>query len=225
MKKRDFYFWEPELNPHTRPLYRALAAREEVNKVVSITDREQMGSIRRGMGWAVATESDGVQSITAPGPDEVERLVRESDPDSVHVFLGMHWIPSIVQGQRAAAKHGRHFGIMSEPRVLEGAKGVGRLFHSWATEAVLRRHPKVGLAVGRARPTWFRRGGYGKDRVFNFAYFLHARNEGGEPPVAAGSTTRVACVGRLERVKGVALLLDAIPLMRSDAEMHFVGPG
>ncbi|HVZ01156.1 MAG TPA: glycosyltransferase [Dongiaceae bacterium] len=224
MKKRDLYFWEPEINPHTRPLYRELAKRNEIGRVVSITQRREIGTMRRSMGWTVSTADDGVESINAPELDEVERLIRESDPDSVHIFLGMKY-PVIVQGQRAAARHGRHFGIMSEPRVLEGAKGIGRLLHSWATESLLRRHAKFVLAIGRHGPAWFRAAGYGRDRVFNFAYFLPAHGAAANGAPAAGAPAKVAFIGRLERMKGVDVLLDAIPLMKSGAEMHFVGTG
>jgi len=224
MKKRDLYFWEPELNPHTRPLYRELAKRNEIGKVVSITQRREMGAMRRGMGWAVSTDSDGVESIAAPEPDEVERLVAESDRDSVHIFLGMKY-PVIVQGQRAAVRYGRHFSIMSEPRVLEGLKGIGRLLHSWVTERQLRRHAKFVLAIGRHGPSWFRAAGYGSNRIFNFAYFLPAKTEGADRAPQAGAPVKVAFIGRLERMKGVDVLMDALPLVKSAMEMHVVGTG
>lgn len=223
MKIGELYFWELEPSPHKLPLFCAMKRRPDVGSVFYVADQD-LGEARRAQGWAVDRYGSQTGVIVAPGDDEVERIVRMSDPQSIHVFSGMHWWRTVVVGLAAAIRHRRRFGILHEPRVLEGVQGLVRLAHSWLTESRLRRHAEFVLAVGRHGPAWFRLAGFGDRRIFPFAYFLE--NNAADPSRwSAAARPRVAYVGRLETLKGVDVFLDAIALIRSDVEVHIAGHG
>jgi len=175
-----------------RPLYRALAnAGPKIDKVVSITQRREIEHAARHGDWTVSTDSDGVQSISAPEPDEVKRLISESDRQR-HIFLDMHWYPVISRVRRAGGKHGAISASMSESgaggrRGSAGAPSLG-------DGSSARRHAKFVLAIRAPRTGVVSRAGYG-NRVFNFAYFLKAPNEIAAHPADAGSRTKVASSG------------------------------
>ncbi|KJC49477.1 hypothetical protein UP09_07195 [Bradyrhizobium sp. LTSP885] len=138
----------------------------------------------------------------------------------------MHWVPCIVNGLRAVIKHQRRFGILHEPRVLEGVRGLVRLGHSWLAEAPLRRHANFILAIGAHGPKWFRLTGYPATRVFPFAYFLGRQAlSGASFSVMASGKPVVTFLGRLEELKGIHLFLSAIDEVRSKAEFYVAGFG
>ncbi|NGP17865.1 glycosyltransferase [Devosia aurantiaca] len=216
----ELHLWQPELSPHLLPLYRALRVQPEVGLVTYIYDRA-LGAERAQLGWSVEQEAED-RLFNPVGMSEVEELVRGSSAQSVHIFTGMHWVPAIVQGIKMCIKHGRRFGLMHEPRVLEGWKGKLRVAHSWASERHLRRNAGFVLAVGRHGPRWFRLTGFGQRRIFDFAYFLPV------PEVEArsrGSLPRIGFAGRLERAKGLPLCLDAIDQVKTAADWHVFGSG
>ncbi len=138
----------------------------------------------------------------------------------------MHWVPAIVAGIQAVLDHGRRFGIMSEPRVLDDARAPMRVLHSWITERKIRARTGFVLAIGRHGPRWFRLAGYAASKIFPFAYFISAFDAR-----ARGDAVRdlaelgVGYLGRLERLKGVHLFLDALPSLRRGVTAHVAGAG
>lgn len=219
----EIYFWEAEVNPHRLPLTRALARRGDVGRVIYIAQTPlNAGRVLQGLSTDTSDEDN---FIIAPSVDEVKQIVAKSAPDSIHVFSGMHWVPCIVEGIKEAARHNRTFGLMSEPRVLEGWKGKLRLLHSWTQERLHRRHAAFVAAIGRHGPRWFHLTGYGR-RVFPFAYFI-------DPPAIVtpqipadmGDRLRVGYVGRLNESKGFGLFLRMIEAAQGRFDFVIAGSG
>src|ERR1700753_1309131 len=138
------YLWEPEPSPHKLPLFRELLGHDRILSARYIA-QGNLNDHRRLEGWQ--TEIDDLPVTLAPSATDVNSIVEKSPPDSIHIFSGMHWVPCIVDGLRAVIRHRRRFGILHEPRVLEGARGVARLGHSWLTEGPLRRNARFILAI------------------------------------------------------------------------------
>jgi glycosyltransferase involved in cell wall biosynthesis len=221
----NIYIWNPELCPHTRPLFVELRANARVSDVWYIADRE-FPNRREQLGLAFYP---GAEDRIVVGPDKsaVENIVSSSPPDSIHLFVGIHWVPSIVSGIAAAIRHKRHFGVWHEPRVYNGVKGVARLAHSWLTERAIRAHADFILAVGAHGPTWFQMAGYDSHKIFPFAYFLTQPNETHSKALGAAAKApyRVAFLGRLEQSKGFDLFLGALPRVKSSIEAYIAGNG
>lgn len=223
LNKFHVYLWEPETSPHKLPLFRELLGHPRILSATYIAQGD-LNDHRRREGWQ--TDIDGLPVTFAPTLAEVNSIVERSPPESIHIFSGMHWVPCIVNGLRAVIRHRRRFGILHEPRVLEGARGLARLGHSWLTERPLRRNARFVLAIGAHGPRWFQLTGYKPNTIFPFAYFL-----GNRPASAAsfGMARRagpiVSFLGRLERLKGIHLFLEAIPRIKSPTELYVAGHG
>jgi glycosyltransferase involved in cell wall biosynthesis len=221
--KFHVYLWEPETSPHKLPLFQELLGHDRILSAKYIA-QGNLNDHRRLEGWQ--TEIDDLPVTLGPSAAEVNSIVEKSPPDSIHIFSGMHWVPCIVEGLRAVVRHRRRFGILHEPRVLEGARGVARLGHSLLTEGPLRRNARFILAIGAHGPRWFQLTGYKPDTIFPFAYFL-----GNKTPSAASFEMRrraapvVWFMGRLERLKGIHLFLEAIPNIKSPTEFYVAGHG
>lgn len=214
--------WEPTVSPHKLDLYRALRRHAAVGEVIYVA-QEGLFEERVQQGWQLGGLDD-VTCVTAPTAEDVRRMVRESPPDAIHLFSGIHWVPCIVEGLRAVISAGRRFGLMSEPRVLEGPKGLARLAHSWVSEGAVRRQAGFVLAIGRHGPSWFRLAGY--RRIFPFAYFLPDQSTGRrveERP--ADAPVRLTYLGRLARPKGVHLFLEALSHIRVPVAVTVAGGG
>jgi glycosyltransferase involved in cell wall biosynthesis len=223
-KKYGVYLWEPETSPHKLPLFRELLVHNRISSAKFIAQGE-LNEHRRLEGWQ--TDLCGDASVmVAPTGKEIDSIVANSPKDSIHIFSGIHWVPCIVDGLRAVVRYNRRFGILHEPRVFEGMGGLARLAHSWLTEASLRQNASFVLAIGAHGPKWFRMAGYGKDRIFPFAYFLPMR-----PPTSdasfeiKSSAPVVSFLGRLEKLKGIHLFLDAIEHLKNEANFYIAGHG
>lgn len=218
----ELYFWEPEISPHKLPLFLETAAHPRVSKAYYIAEAE-LNAARKTQGWASDFPANS-SVLIGPTPAQVSALVQNSSSESVHVFSGMHWRPRLVEGIRAAIRHRRRFGILHEPRVLEGAKGLARLAHSWLTEHRLRKHADFILAIGAHGPEWFRLSGFEPARIFEFAYFIEDiydfRRRGPD-----ANRPHVVFLGRLERAKGLHLFLESLPRVKSHARFTIVGAG
>jgi glycosyltransferase involved in cell wall biosynthesis len=221
MKDMELVFWEPLVSPHKLGLFEALVLSGKVGKLLQVS-QNPLSEERKELGWQT-TIPDSVPTIVAPSDAQVLDAIRNSSPDAIHVFSGIHWVPAIVRGIALAIEHKRHFGIMSEPRGFEGAKGIARLAHSWATEGKVRRHCDFVLAIGRHGPPWFRMAGYRADRIFPFAYFVGERQSGGRR--SASSRVRIGFLGRLIHAKGFHLAVEAIRMLGSDVEFEIAGSG
>lgn len=219
----EIYFWEGAVSPHKIPLLNALARRPEVRRAVYVAQGRLNYKV-----VSTGVPNDHVpdcELIMAPDAAKVASIIAASAPDSVHLFSGMHWVPCITEGIRQAALQNRCFGIMSEPRVLEGVKGKLRLLHSWTQERTHRRHAAFVAAIGRHGPRWFHLTGYG-DRVFPFAYFIDP------PKLAARDETppdqrrlRIGYIGRLVEAKGFGVFLKMIEAANGRYDFVIAGSG
>lgn len=220
----DVHLWEPELSPHKLPLFQELLGNPRIGSATYIAEQD-LNHQRTLQGWQVDVGQQ-LPIIFSPTGEQVDSIIERSPADSIHIFSGMRWVPCIVNGIRAAIRHRRRFGILHEPRVFEGIRGFARLGHSWLTEAPLRRNASFILAIGAHGPDWFRLSGYPQTRIFPFAYFLSNR-----PPSQSSfkimKTSRpvVSFVGRLEKLKGIHLFLDAISRVSNKADFYVAGYG
>lgn len=222
--KYHVYLWEPETSPHKLPLLRELLGHPRISGATYIA-QSSLNEHRRLEGWDDETNRT-LPIILAPTPEEIETIVAQSATYSIHIFSGMHWVPCIVNGLRAVIKHKRRFGLMHEPRVLEGARGIARLGHSWLTEATLRRNASFVLAIGAHGPRWFRLTGFPAKRIFPFAYFLGKRTVSGASfNMATSAEPVVTFLGRLEELKGIHLFLGAVDKITSKARFYVAGFG
>ena len=221
--KFHVYLWEPEISPHKLPLFRELLGHDRIASAHYIAERD-LSSHRRLEGWQY--EMDNLPVTLAPTLSEVNSIVEKSPPEAIHIFSGMHWVPCIVNGLRAVVQQRRRFGILHEPRVLEGGRGFARLTHSWLKERPLRQNARFVLAVGAHGPRWFQLTGYKPSTIFPFAYFLsNQASTAASFEMARSATATVSFLGRLERLKGIHLFLDAIPRVKSPARFYVAGHG
>lgn len=221
MSRWTIYFWEPCVSPHKLALFRALLDHEQIDHCVYVT-QEVMLAERLTQGWPIEPVDD-LDVRVGPTEDEVRRIVADAPANALHLFSCVHWVPCVVQGLRAAVEENARFAIMAEPRVKEGVKGLLRLAHSWATERHVRRNADFVLAIGRNGPSWFRRTGYRRDRIFPFAYFLPLLPATG--PSTMRDVPKIGYLGRLIKPKGFDLFLEAMPLLRHPASIAIAGSG
>ncbi len=221
MSRWTIYFWEPCISPHKLALFRGLLNHPQVDHCVYMT-QEVMLAERLAQGWAIEVVDD-LDVRVGPSEDEVRRIIADAPANALHLFSCVHWVPCVVQGIRAAVDAKARFAIMAEPRAKEGIKGQLRWLHSWVTERHVRRNAGCVLAIGRNGPSWFRRTGYRRDRIFPFAYFLPVSPE--PTPTPTHDVPRIGYLGRLTKPKGFDLFLEAMPLLQHSASVAIAGPG
>lgn len=208
MPFRKIVFWEPSASPHKADLFEAMATLLPDASVTCVADQGLLPE-RQSMGWRLK-QPVRYELIVAPGEQTIDELI-DGCPSVLHIFSGIRHVPTIVAALRLVRRRSACFGIMHEPRVAEGWKGLLRRIQSWLTEGWLRRKVAFVLAIGRNGPPWFLSVGYSEQRIFPYAYFVDAsdtlpRAERTVEP----NPVHVGFVGRVTRAKGVEDLLEAI---------------
>ncbi|WP_374577210.1 glycosyltransferase family 4 protein [Phenylobacterium sp. J367] len=204
------------------PLFRALAQSRGVSGAVYIS-HDGVPAARAAQGW----RSDWARTpsvVVAPTPEQISGVIREAPPNTVHIFSGIHGPSTISHGLQEVLTRGDTFGIMSEPRAMDGAGTFLRLGHSWATEGRIRTQASFVLAIGREGPIWFRLAGYDPGKIFPFAYFLDRPDTPSLSAAAGEHSLHIGYVGRLERAKGFHLLLSTMSQL-PEAHLTVVGSG
>lgn len=219
-------FWEPTRSPHKENLFEALIAIAPDMEIVCCAHAD-LPPERRAQGWSVG-QRVSFATVVAPTLEQIDELVREKTDHTLHIFSGVRWRSSIVEGLKAIKRYRAKFAIMSEPRVLDDWRGVLRVCQSWLTEGWLRRHVEFVLAQGRNGPPWFRLAGYANERIFPFAYFVDPpalRSSALEQSLRDTRTMHVGYVGRLITMKGVRFLVEAIAKLGDHVSLTIVGAG
>lgn len=225
-KIRRIVFWDPCTSPHKADFFAALAAAAPDIEVICCADSE-LADDRKALGWSIKP-SEAFRTVISPAANVLDQLVREKLDETLHIFSGIRWVPTIVSALKLVRCNGAKFAIWHEPRVREGWKGQLRFIHSWLTESWLRKHTAFVLAIGRNGPPWFRSVGYAEECVLPFAYFI-------DPPKhvdihhdnadLAKRPTQIGYVGRLVKMKGVFDLVAAVARLGSTARLRIVGAG
>lgn len=224
MSKYSIYFWTPEISPHLLPLFYALKKSGRVSNIKYIA-QSQLSAERKKLGWSI-DDVEEIDFIVGPTRYQVHEIVEKSSDNSIHIFAGIRWFPCIIYGLEAVQIAGRRFGVLSEPRVLEGLKGALRLLQSWATEGNIRRRCDFILAIGAYGPDWFRIAGYPQNKIFPFAYFLTNYHKGATSRTHENlNVPVVAYLGRLERQKGFELFLSGISNFKKRILVKIAGSG
>lgn len=220
---RRLVFWEPCTSPHKAGLFAALAQLAPDWSIVQCAERG-VDDERKALGWQDAGAA-GVATLLRPSAAQIRELVAARPQESLHIFSGIRWVPTIVEGLRAVQRSGARFAIMSEPRAREGLRGELRFVQSWLTEHSLRRNVDFVLAIGRNGPSWFSSVGYDPARIVPFAYFVEPPRRATERSPMEKRTLRIGYLGRLVEEKGVFDLLASAALLNADCRYHFAGAG
>lgn len=215
-------FWEPCVSPHKADLFAGLKkVRPDLN--ITCLAQQDLPPERAAMGWSVG-KPDGYDQVINPSGDEIDKFVSDNIDSTVHIFSGYRHVPMLVAGLRQVRKRNACFGIMSEPRVRHGWKGLLRFAQSWLTEGWLRANASFVLAIGRNGPPWFRSVGFDESKIFPFAYFVdqtkpQASRRESPPPF------RIGYLGRLVEMKGVSDLIAAIGMSVLPLHLKVAGNG
>lgn len=214
--------WQNIVSPHLVPAFRALAARVEN---VDIVAARAMARSRAESGWQVP---DVGRATLVLGPDAaaVAESARKAPRDSVHLFGDARLTAMGREAMSHCAEVGARVGLISEGADPAGWKGgVRRLKYGLERISTGRRFDFV-LAMGQQGVRWFRECGYGKARVFPFAYFTDHVPVDGAGDARSDGPFELVYVGQFVRRKGVDVLLQALSALPSrDWRLTLIGDG
>lgn len=222
MKITRVVFWDPCISPHKADFIQALA-RLNKNIEVILCAHEDIPGDRKKMGWSLNSSAEYLQYI-APSENVIKALCQTRPEQTLHMFSGIRWVPTILVAIKAVRRSGAYFSIMMEPRVTEGFKGLMRIVQSRITENWFRKNASFILGIGRNGPAWFRLSGYDENLIHPFAYFI---NDNSTSALIRNNkeAINIAYIGRLVEMKGVADLIDAVSLLDFKYKLKIIGNG
>lgn len=219
---REVWFWQRIVSPHMVAL--AVALVRQGCKVVYVVERE-MSETRARMGWC-PPEMPGVDLRLAATATVIAQLAGDASVDAVHLCQGLRGNGLVSEAQRVLRRRGVRIWIVMEAVADAGRAGMLKralyrmLFRWWL--------PGLAgvLAIGARTSAWVVARGVPADSVFPFAYFLSppgGADEAFNPSTScvSGGDIRFLFVGRLDALKRVDLLLDALAGLRSAGARNF----
>jgi len=216
-------FWQNILSPHQSAAIRALAG---IGSEVVVVAAKDLTPDRKRMGWGVP-DFGPARLVVSPDVEQVDALIRQAPPESVHIVAGARWTPLGGRATDQCIRLRRHLGIMSEGADDRGLRGCARWLKYAIERVTTGPHFDFILAIGQTGMRWFRRCGYPAQRLFPYAYFT-------EPPQpdehgngqARCRDTNVIYLGRCVPGKGLEVLIGALGRCRNQRwTLDIVGDG
>ncbi len=223
MKRSRIVFWQPTPSPHQSSFMRSLANLIPNSKVVGVFE-SPLPKARRDLGWCTP-DFGKMQTVVAPGKEQMLQLAHETPSTSIHVLSGLR-SPMIryVFGEIAASQS--LVGLISEARDCRGLAGLMRWWHSLFFEKRYRDRVDFVLAMGNLGVQWFKDCYYNSDRIFHWAYFVDGADPPKPPATEASKNVEIAYIGQLVPRKGVDILLRALAQVeRKNWRLKVVGRG
>lgn len=221
-------FWQNFPNHLQSAHLRALAETPGVEVILVV--QEDVPHWRRNSGW-LSPIMDRVETIVAPGDENVRRLIAATKTD-YHILSGDRGTPVATLALSAlAAQNASRVGLMQEPCMWLGVKGAARVIRGRFDHLMHRKRISFALAIGHLAQRWFQICGFPNDRVYRYAYFTESSPNHAESKDRIGSNGkanefRLIFVGQLIRRKGLDIFIEALASLRNhDWQLDIVGDG
>lgn len=202
----EIWFWQRMVTPHMTGL--AVALGKRAHDVVYVYEYP-MSEERLRQGWSVPT-LPGVSLRLADSAAEVESLVAQSSPHSIHICQGL-WRNGIVgSAQNALRRRGMRQWVIME--TVDDSLRLGFMKRALYNGifALWRRSLEGVLANGWRTPQWVTSRGMIADRVFPFGYFLSESTTRSVRQERARLEFCFLFVGRFIKLKRLDLLIESL---------------
>jgi glycosyltransferase involved in cell wall biosynthesis len=200
-------------------------ARALANRGVEVTmvGLGELSKERRELGWS-APDFGGARTIVAPAWEQAAQLIRESG-DAVHFVGGWR---GMRYGNRLLAELERRsarIAVLAEGCDGRGWRGLARRTLYW--RHALRHRSRVDfiLAMGTQGAAWFRRCGYGVEKLFPYGYFTERPAVSAKLP-SGEDVTELIYLGQCVHRKGLDIALHALAgITRLRWRLSVIGSG
>lgn len=219
-----FVFWQNMLAIHQSAHIRALAERPGA-EVVLVVDQEIYPE-RKALGWPIP-DFGKAKIMVAPSSGEIEKLVKESAAESVHIFTGFRYYKAATQGFLASLAVDTMRGVFVEPKDGRGAKGILRWIMSAEEYVRFGRNVNFLLPTGELGVRWFRRAGFPAEKIYPYGYWVEEPTQPDTPLYSSDAgEVRIVYAGQFVVRKGVDLLVGALAgLQRLRWKLTLIGSG
>lgn len=219
----ELIFWKNILCHIQSSYIRELACTDDIHVTV-IVERE-MWPDRAEQGWVVP-DLGKAKIVVNPDRKGIRDAIIGSSPDSIHILNGYRKVPLLQRALRELRRNDRRFGLLSEPGVSVGLKGllgpaVYRIHCLWFWHRF-----DFILAMGLRGVDWFNARGFPREKLFPFAYITESYGQSQAASRDGDGPVHIVFVGQLIRRKGLDLALDALGKLRDENwKLSIIGSG
>jgi glycosyltransferase involved in cell wall biosynthesis len=225
--------------------YRELAKLGDIE--VNVVCQEDLSEYRKNSyGWESRPEIGNVNLEILPSEGWKERIkqILEDNSMSIHVFGSLlpNYPEKIAYARDLSFSMGLKTGIITEAPINAETKFVRRIFrdlHNWYLERKIRKivcRTQFVLAIPNSKYAYFRKLGWGDDKIFPFGYFVPELKTGqNHLPEWAKRVEdtdkmkiRIIFAGPFVANKGLDLLIHALGQLhkiKSDFVCYLIGDG
>lgn len=223
MSSLEIYYWEKMNSPHKAGLLSALS--RQGYKVTYVVE-SKITPDRLIQGWS-EPRLQGVHLELISSAVEIERLIKRSEPQAIHICDGIRSNGMVVYARSILKRNGCRFWVFMETVEDQGWRGLikrieyRRLFWKW------RKQLMGVLSAGLRTSQWVIECGVPPEKVYPFAYFLPHHQSISFSEKNENRPFHFIFVGQLNERKRVDLLIDGLEkiINTADFKLIIIGTG
>lgn len=208
----ELIFWKNMLCHIQSSYIRELASTDGIN--VTVVVEREMERDRAAQGWLVPDYGKAEIRVN-PNRKDIREIIAGSSPDSIHILNGYRSWRLLEDALKELLHSDRRFGLLSEPGVSVGLKGlIGPAMYRAHSLFFWHRFDFI-FAMGLRGVDWFRARGFLQEKIFPFAYITESYGPPSTLPVRNGPV-HIVFVGQLIRRKGLDVAFRALRDLSSE---------
>jgi glycosyltransferase involved in cell wall biosynthesis len=208
----NFIFWQNINSVHQSAFFNA-AALNQNNKITLIVSDHLMHE-RSLMGWKEPSLAN-VNLVKFDAQLDWKKIILENNSkESIHIFSGISAFKKVQMAFDYAVKNGCKTAILTEALDFRGVKGVLRYLRGFIHKMKYDKHITFVLAIGSNCVEQFKRWGFDKAKIFEWAYTIEKVNIVIKP--MDGEPYKIIYAGSLLHLKGIDLLIKSLSALHAD---------
>lgn len=214
-------FWQNIVSPHFIPVLRALSFIDSV-EVLLIAENFTTPE-RAAMGWVIP-DTGKATVIIAPSKIEIKKIISDNKKNALHIFSGTRGYAMVWMAFKESIRQKATTAIVGETGDWIGVKGMLRVMRTRLDSFLFGSKISAVLAIGERGERWYQAGGYPKEKIFSWAYFVDPPTFVEETPLLS-SDYKIIYVGRLSKEKGLDKLIAALGEIQDRFIFKIIGDG
>jgi glycosyltransferase involved in cell wall biosynthesis len=219
----ELIFWKNILCHLQSSYIRELASTDGTD--VTVVVETEMERDRAQQGWLVP-DYGRAKIVVNPDRGQIRKIINNSSADSIHILNGYRSWRLLEDALKELLRSDRRFGLLSEPGVSVGWKGLlGPAMYRAHSLLFWRRFDFI-FAMGLRGADWFHARGYPRQKLFPFAYITESYAQLTPSLPDHEGPVHIVFVGQLVRRKGIDLALRALHGLPSESwRLSVIGTG
>jgi glycosyltransferase involved in cell wall biosynthesis len=205
-------FWENIVSQHKLPYWKYLAKSGQVSQFVLVVEQELSSQLKE-QGWQ--TDIPNLQNFSVvvnPNSEVIRKILSEKTHTSFHIFSGIRAVPMVYSALKISFVYNVKRILLTESVNTLGLRFITRRLASFFIERKYLKHYDIVLGSGKKTKNWYLECGVKPKNFYSFLYAVKSIDS--EIAIVKNQKLKLVFVGRVEKAKGLDVLLEALKTLK-----------